>query len=502
MIGNRRSASRLLPLAIGAALLAATAYGDVITKKDGNKLEGKIVEQGSSEVVIKTAFGEVRVPRSEIREITTGKTSAEEFTDRWAETDRSDADALLELADWCEENKLTREARKVYREIVDKADPDNERARRALGFVQVDGEWKTKQEVEAAKKKADAEKKKELADKKKSSKADKGKKSGGSSRAGDEFPPLVADFVKDGASEKQNDELDQQKLEDFFGQRFTAMSSRNFSFRVQLPPEDTDYHLRLAEKCLMDAHVLVGRDPEMRILGDGNRFLIYHVQQEGTFKDMIDWFDSNVGEIDPEQKKFFKDGGGLSMMTSRGPLSAKQENSIPLKNAIPQWIGRIYPSTFTGGRTPSWLQEGFGMFLAVHEFGVSLMTFVTNSRYENNVELADKGSDTAYKLICHDIVEGRIEDGSRPWNELRMRNLNSLDYVDLAKCWSLCDFFMAEHRDEFLKFMTLLRTTEDEEVALRNAFGWSGAELDEHWAEYVRENYEKAPSSASKPTRK
>lgn len=490
--------TRPLFLAALAAAPVAIALADTVTKKDGTKIEGKITEQNDAGVTIETPLGQIKIPKSDVKSVEVGKTAAEQFTDKWSEVDRADADALLDLARWCEENKLSREAKKVYREIVEKVDPEHESARRALGFVKVGDEWKTKAEVDAEKKAADAAAKKAKSDK---AKADKKKTSSKSSKPGNtgglDFPPEVEDFVNAGSERADEDGKVKTELEDFFGQKFSAASSKSFQFAVQMPPDEADLHVRIAEKSLFDANEMFDLDPSTQPWQ--GRFMIFHVLQKGTFVDMVDWLDKNVAEIKPETKKFFKDGGGLSSNTAKGPLCAHYETNVPLRNAIPQWIGNFYIQAVSRGGTREWMRQGFGMYLAIHEFGVSMMTFVTETKYENAVELADKNSDSAYKLICRDIIDGRFKEDSKAWNDLRMKGLNALDFVDLAKCWSLVDFFMTEHREKYKEYVAAVGRYEDEEEALRAVFGWDGAQLDELWAEFVKTNYEAVPQTKAPP---
>lgn len=503
---------KLLPLlsaACATALVAVSfcpvALGDTVTKKDGTTVEGKVVADDETGVTVKTSLGEIKIARSDVRSVEKGKTSAELFKEKWDAVDRKDATALLDLADWCKENKLSREAKKVYREIVDKVDPENEAARRELGYINVEGKWKLKSEIDAEKKAAGDAEKKAKADKAKAdkAKADKNKKSSGKSAtksdlgADMEFPAEVDGFVEAGKEAADADAKEKADLDDFFGAKFSVMTSEHFHLGVQMPPDEAEFHLRVAEKCYVDVNRLMGFEPDFKIFGP-RVFQFFHVQQKTAYNDLVEWIHKSVVQLDFETKRFLKDGGGLSTWTEKGPLGACFEGGAPLKNRIPQWLGTRYIAAFTRGGARDWLEEGFGMFLAIHEFGVSLMTSTTMTKYENKVEIADKNSDNAYKLVCWDIIEGRAE-GDYSWNTMRQKKLNALDYVDLAKCWSVVDFLMLEeNRENFKKYCALLATTEDEEAALQKSFGWSGMELDKRWAEYVRKAYEKAPPSAKK----
>ena len=108
-----------------AAALAGSALADTVVKRNGQKVEGEIIEQTADKVVIKTKFGAMDIPRSDILEIKTGLTSAQMFKQKWDEVDRDDVVALVELGEWCDDNRLSRERKKVYREVI-KHEPDHE----------------------------------------------------------------------------------------------------------------------------------------------------------------------------------------------------------------------------------------------------------------------------------------------------------------------------------------------------------------------------------------
>ena len=135
------AALRSLSGAALALVLAAVALADVVTTKDGRRLEGKIVSESSTEVVIETRLGRVTVPRSDVRTLERGKSAREEFGPRFQRA-KDDVAALLELAAWATGEKLESDARKCYRRIVE-LDPKHEGAQLALGNVLYKGEWLT-----------------------------------------------------------------------------------------------------------------------------------------------------------------------------------------------------------------------------------------------------------------------------------------------------------------------------------------------------------------------
>ncbi len=496
---TRPHASSFLLAALAAAVPCAIAIADTVTKKDGTKIEGKIIEQNDAGVTIDTTLGQLKIPKADIKDVQTGKTSAEQFQEKWDAVDRKDASALLDLAKWCEENKLSREAKKVYREIVDKVEPNNEAARRALGFVKVGDTWKTKTEIDAEKKAADDKAKAEKNKNAKPDKAktDKNKKSGKATAGGDlEFPPDIKPFIEAGKENATEDKKLASSMKDDLSRNFSTLTSENFRMAIQLPPDDAATHLKIAEKCLFDANGMFDLGADNKTWS--GKMMIFEVNQKGDFHDLTNWVHKNYAEIPDQMRKSNKDSGGLTFGSPKGPVCTFYESGVPLKNAIPQWVGMFFITGYSRNGVREWMRQGFAMNLAIHEFGVSLLTFVTDTKYENNVEIADKNSDNAYKLLCWDMIEGRLETGTHPWNELRKKDLNALDYADLAKSWSMVDFLMNEKKEELKKFLAICAQHKDEEDALRAAFGFDGLELDKQWEAYVRANYEKAPPSAPK----
>jgi len=126
--------------AITILLFSAYASADTIITTDGRKLEGKIVRQTEEFVEIEMAYGSVKVPLSKVDKIEKGKTTLEIFEDKYAKSDKKDAKALLELAEWCRENKLGKQEKELYEEVL-KLEPGNDKAGEGLGYEKKDGAW-------------------------------------------------------------------------------------------------------------------------------------------------------------------------------------------------------------------------------------------------------------------------------------------------------------------------------------------------------------------------
>ena len=118
-----------------ALVVAGAAWADVIELTNGDKVEGKILEEGTAGVKIQTKFGAIIVPRRSIKRVIKEGPAQQEYREKAMEL----AKEHVELARWCEEKGLEEEAKKHY-EMALRFDPDNEDAKKALGAGKKEGE--------------------------------------------------------------------------------------------------------------------------------------------------------------------------------------------------------------------------------------------------------------------------------------------------------------------------------------------------------------------------
>ncbi len=145
---------RTILLTLGLLLALAPALSaDRLRMKDGRVLEGRIVRETPQKIVLETRFGEIEVARGEVESIERGKTTREEFDERWRAARTADDFHALGL--WCVEHKMRREAKRCMKRAVE-LDPDHEGAQTWLGNVRYKGEWMTPDERDR-RRKADEE---------------------------------------------------------------------------------------------------------------------------------------------------------------------------------------------------------------------------------------------------------------------------------------------------------------------------------------------------------
>ena len=130
---------RLAAVLLIVAALSASAGGDRIVLKDGRIFEGTVTKS-DGKVLIEMDYGTLSFSPAEIESIEWGPTPAEVLEARLDDIDRTDADALFNLAVWAKDNGLNRRVEKILKEILD-LDSDHSGAHRLLGHVKADGKW-------------------------------------------------------------------------------------------------------------------------------------------------------------------------------------------------------------------------------------------------------------------------------------------------------------------------------------------------------------------------
>lgn len=131
-----------LPLLVLVFALGA----DVVIKRDGGKVTGTLVVDPNdpAHVIIRTRFGTIRFPRSEVRDILTTADPVEDYpsaSKRFPDT----AAGHFDLAMWCRQNGYAKEYRQELERVLS-LDPDHAEAHRRLGHQKEGDRWLTRAE--------------------------------------------------------------------------------------------------------------------------------------------------------------------------------------------------------------------------------------------------------------------------------------------------------------------------------------------------------------------
>ena len=129
----------LIAFVIAASCAAVSA--DVVVLEDGRTLTGKVTVEGD-QVTVVLSYATLRFPRSRVQSIERKQTPQEELATRLAKADATSADSLAEVAAWADDNGLAREADQIYAKVIE-LDPDHAAAREGLGYVKIEGTWRT-----------------------------------------------------------------------------------------------------------------------------------------------------------------------------------------------------------------------------------------------------------------------------------------------------------------------------------------------------------------------
>lgn len=133
--------ARALISACLLAALSAVALADRLTLSDGRTFTGTVTTDGDT-VRIETNHGLLEFPKDQVSDITRGETPEAELARRLAKATADCPQALLEVAQWAGANNLPHQAEDLYGRIL-KLDPNNAPSRKALGFIKIDGDWRT-----------------------------------------------------------------------------------------------------------------------------------------------------------------------------------------------------------------------------------------------------------------------------------------------------------------------------------------------------------------------
>lgn len=126
---------------LGAALFASAHAGaDQIVMRSGGRIEGVVVQQTASAVVVDTSPGRLTLPMSRVASIIRGRSALDTWRERSGSLHARDVQGWAALARWADQTGLSTQEAEAWQRVL-AADPRNVEANRELGRVQVDGAW-------------------------------------------------------------------------------------------------------------------------------------------------------------------------------------------------------------------------------------------------------------------------------------------------------------------------------------------------------------------------
>lgn len=119
---------------------------DTIHLANGGKVEGEIIKRTDEKVTIRTKYGLQTIDVLDIDRIEEGSSERQEYEQKKADLDESDAEGNYKLGIWCKEKGLEKEAEAQFEKTIE-LNPDHEGARKELGYQKHGDEWLTEDEV-------------------------------------------------------------------------------------------------------------------------------------------------------------------------------------------------------------------------------------------------------------------------------------------------------------------------------------------------------------------
>jgi hypothetical protein len=145
---SRTRVLRFAAATLAAATVAAAGAGplraDVVRLKNGQSLEGEVIEAGG-QVKIRSAAGTIGFPADLVLRIERGEGTEKQALQRLQSLAPTDVAGRVQLAIELQEAGSTTLAQRIFESVLLR-DPDQPTARRALGYVRCGDEWRTDEE--------------------------------------------------------------------------------------------------------------------------------------------------------------------------------------------------------------------------------------------------------------------------------------------------------------------------------------------------------------------
>ncbi|MCU0725012.1 MAG: hypothetical protein MUE73_04355 [Planctomycetes bacterium] len=501
----------ILAAVFAVVLTAAAARADIIWLKGGGKLEGVVVADTGTQLKVRTAAGEIAVDKSKVDRIEKKATPTQEVEEKLKALDPDDAEGHFELALYCRKHGLRKQEADLYRKVL-AIDDQHPGANQAVGNVEHDGRWMTPAErdrrvaeAEAAgmrekglvehegrwvtpEEKANLEKGLVFRDGRWMT-ADEVKRADG-------FVPYKGGWIR-------KDELDARELTDRFTDvlRIEVKVSLTPHFAVVGTYDDAELKILAdaAEATYRQFGSVFAVDPrdnlvEGREEDEGNpRCLVLYTKKALDYVRFVDWMMERYPQDMPasranlmkQQKGFYFVYPGCYVAGYQFPNTFQQVRASIVHKLSHVLLQRVF---YTGNWWPWWLIEGLGTWQEIALLGQCDTYCITDQGY--GVQGGDPAQKWAGLSRWKEVVKSMVTGLTDPsLIELSKKGLNELDFRDLAKCWSLCEWLIAQNRDKFVRLVQELKAQKSIVEATEGAFGISPEQLDKQWRDYVRANY-------------
>lgn len=491
-----------LLLVLLVAAVALPALADEIVLNDGRKLEGKIVKESDKEVEIKTRFGNVKVDRRQIESIEYKESADDLYQEKIESLDRSDPDAIFDLAMWCKENGKKGEYRKLLKDVL-KLDGEHDGANGELGKTKFDDRWFTAKELV----------------KYKEEKARKMEAEGYVFHQGRWMTQLELKkemgYVEwEGEYVSQMEyyhKLAEQDLPKYMGYPMTITDSEHFSIRSRVkgldPEELLDYceleyehFMRTFEPDETEARMIWYWPIPVYVLDDteaSEKFML-----SGYVKRYRPPKFEEEGYVAPTNFSLYFPKP-LVVLTMGRHLKGADDRIASQIGFMSHHVGHVLIRRFKrGGKVPGWVEAGVAHYyegLTNFHQTVSICSFNGHEEVIKWKEGWNNFMEWKKKLI-DDTNHPRIPYVSHLFD----LKIETMDSMQMAKSWSVVTYLLKHHKPQFIEFTRRSYAPYRGEKELSQAKAWKLAfgdvtpeQVEEDWRVWIR----KQPIAASREDR-
>ena len=505
---------RIATAAAALLLLSAAGAADEVRLKDGRVLEGKILEEGPSEVKVRLRFGgDLTVPRADIASVERKDLPEEAVARKRAALDPKDAEGRWRLAQEAKDLKL----RKVFDELVDEVlriDPQHAPANEVRGNVLLGGRWmrpadrdRLVAEAERAEKEQQGlvEFQGRWVTPEERDALERGLVFHDGRWMSEREAKAAQGFVEYRGGWVKKDELESIQLRDSLaeaaGVPLTVAQSERFSVATVYKQDFTDLVLADAEKSYEEFSRIFGVKPGDRLFDDpfnnkARRCTVVILEKEPQYQKFLDGllrFHADLKKVlRPERVEYMRRQKGFYLVDPdcwivgyQFPFPREQTRHSVVHKLSHVLLLRW---NFKGISWPNWwVVEGFGEVQEVNSFG-SCQVFCTTTGY-GEATPEGKGIGESWKAEAKRMAAA---GGDTRLSDLAVRGLNELSPHDLIKCWSFVHFLVALDREKFAEFVKALKGDKrgmPASEAFPKVYGATLDEMDARWRDFVKRTY-------------
>jgi hypothetical protein len=513
-VAFRVAASRrvaLLPL-LGAALGVTLAAGKapdadahVVTTKDGKTYEGKVVEDGPERVVVETTFdGRKEIARADVAKVDTGVPPLRDQLAFRVSQAKADPKALLEAADWAKRQKFGKPDLDPIFEAVLQAEPQNARARKALGHVKVGATWMTPEEKAAADAAAE-----EAAQRAKGLVPHEGRWV-----TPEEKAALEKGLVKDGAEWVTEEEFHRRRGERLVDGKWvrvgekeardrasawskatsvtvTALWAPNVDLFHELEPEQAKTVLEAAQKSVEAFRRLVQPEAGDRI-ADLRLPVVCFVKAPAYARFAQVFSEENRITSIPGQENFPEQAKRQpSFWNVQPPLSGHYlfPNTVQrLASGVSHNVTPILLTLWKRPQFPSvWLREGLAYVIEMQAIGRSETYTVGRGGGVGGGDPASWVDSAKWKESLLAAVRAQQDV---PLPRLAKMSIDQMSYPELVKAWSVVDYLVKTDAAKTRAFLAATKQRDkEEEEALRESWGLDYRGLEAKWRAFAEAGF-------------